>query len=74
VGSGNGRKAATVLGAVGGAMAGNHVEKSRSRNVVGYRVRVQLDSGETRSFTEKRQDDYRVGDRVRVADGRLHRV
>lgn len=74
IGKGDGRKAATVLGAVGGAVAGNHVEKSRSREIVGYRVQVQLDNGQSRSFQQSSQQDLRVGDRVRVSDGRLLRV
>nr|WP_316641011.1 glycine zipper 2TM domain-containing protein [uncultured Roseateles sp.] len=74
IGKGDGRKAATVLGAVGGAVAGNHVEKSRSREIVGYRVQVRLDNGQSRSFQQPRQQDFRAGDRVRVSDGRLQRV
>ena len=73
VGGGNGRKVATVVGAVGGAVAGNQIEKSRSERITGYRVRVQLDNGESRSFNEPRLDGLRVGDRVRVEAGQLRR-
>ena len=73
VGGGDGRKVATVVGAVGGAVAGNQIEKSRSERITGYRVRVQLDNGESRSFNEPRLDGLRVGDRVRVEAGQLRR-
>jgi len=74
VGKGNGRTAATAVGAVGGAVVGNHVEKSRSESVVGYRVTVQMDNGSTRSLQQSQLNDLRVGDRVRVDGGALHRV
>jgi outer membrane lipoprotein SlyB len=74
VGSGTGRAAATVLGGVGGAVVGNKVEKHRSESVVGYRVHVQLDNGNTRSFERNALNGLDVGDRVRVDGGRLREV
>jgi outer membrane lipoprotein SlyB len=71
VGSGNGRKAATVVGAIGGAAAGHEIEKRRSEQVTGYRVAVRLDDGSTRSFTLARADAYAVGQRVRIVNGAL---
>jgi outer membrane lipoprotein SlyB len=73
-GKGNGNKAMTVLGAVGGAVAGHQVEKSVNTKVVGYRVQVQLDNGETRTFEPAQLDGLKVGDRVRVEQGQLRRV
>ena len=73
-GHGNGRAAMTVLGAGGGAVAGNNVERNINKQVVGYRVRVQLASGATQVFEESRLDGLRVGDRVRIEGGRLRRV
>jgi len=73
-GKGDGKKAMTVLGAVGGAVAGHQVEKAHNAKVIGYRVQVQLDSGETRTFEPKELDGLKVGDRVRVEQGALHRV
>jgi outer membrane lipoprotein SlyB len=73
-GKGDGKKAMTVLGAVGGAVAGHQIEKSHNAKVVGYRVQVQLDSGETRTFEPKELEGLKVGDRVRVDQGLLHRV
>jgi outer membrane lipoprotein SlyB len=73
-GKGDGKKAMTVLGAVGGAVAGHQIEKSHNAKVVGYRVQVQLDSGETRTFEPKELEGLKVGDRVRVDQGLLRRV
>jgi outer membrane lipoprotein SlyB len=73
-GKGDGKKAMTLLGAVGGAVAGHQVEKARNTKVVGYRVQVQLDNGETRTFEPTELDGLKVGDRVRVEQGTLRRV
>lgn len=73
-GKGDGKKAMTVLGAVGGAVAGHQVEKARNTKVVGYRVQVQLDNGETRTFEPTQLDGLKVGDRVRVEQGQLRGV
>jgi len=73
-GKGNGKKAMTLLGAVGGAVAGHQVEKAVNSKVVGYRVQVQLDNGETRTFEPAQLDGLKVGDRVRVDQGQLRRV
>ena len=73
-GQGNGKKAMTLLGAVGGAVAGHQVEKAVTTKVIGYRVQVQLDNGETRTFESAQLDGLKVGDRVRVEQGQLRRV
>ena len=73
-GKGNGKTAMTVLGAIGGAVAGHQAEKAYSAKVVGYRVHVQLDNGESRTFESAQLDGLKVGDRVRVDQGQLHRV
>jgi outer membrane lipoprotein SlyB len=52
MGKGDGRKAMTVLGAVGGGFAGHEIEKQvRSETV--YEVRVRMDDGTLRTFTRK---------------------
>ena len=71
IGDGNGRKVATVLGAVGGAKVGHEVEKRRSTQVTGYRVDVRLDDGGSRSFTLASTGGFATGQRVRVVDGQL---
>jgi len=52
VGKGNGRKAMTVLGAVGGGLAGHEIEK-RARSEKHYEVRVRMDDGSVRTLTQK---------------------
>jgi outer membrane lipoprotein SlyB len=72
VGSGNGRTLATIAGAVGGAYAGNRVE--RNMNKVTYTdVRVKMAKGGYRTFTEQGRPRFGNGDRVRVQQGRLVR-
>ena len=74
VGSGGGRTAATVAGGVAGAAIGNNVE--RNRNVDGqqmYAVNIRLDNGEYRTIVQDSIVDLRVGNRVRVVDGRVYR-
>lgn len=74
-GSGNGRAAMTGIGAVGGAIAGNNVERNYKENIVGYRVHVRLDNGSTRTFQRSQLGNLRVGDRVRVdSSSGFHRV
>jgi outer membrane lipoprotein SlyB len=52
MGGGNGKKALTVLGAVGGGLAGHEVEK-RVRGETLYQVRVRMDDGSVRTVTTK---------------------
>ena len=72
IGSGSGRAAATGVGAVGGAIIGNNLQKRNETDV--YRVSVRLDNGSTAQFDYQSIDDLRVGDRVHVNGGQLHRV
>ena len=68
-----GGTAATAIGAVGGAVAGNNLERNHREGVAGYRVHVRLDNGVSRTFDQAHVGDLRVGDRVRVQNGRLQR-
>ena len=68
-----GGTAATVIGAAGGAVAGNNLERNHRTEVTGYRVSVRLDNGRSRTFTETQVGGLRVGDRVRIHGGRLQR-
>jgi outer membrane lipoprotein SlyB len=74
IGDGNGRKVATVVGAVGGGFAGNEIEKRRGERVVGYRVSVRMDDGETRTVRVGSRDGLEVGERVRVEGNDLIRL
>jgi outer membrane lipoprotein SlyB len=73
-GHGLGRAAMTGLGAAGGAVAGNNVERNVRKTVVGYRVHVRLDDGSTRTFERSNVGDLHAGDRVRVGRDGLHRA
>ncbi|MET0267382.1 MAG: glycine zipper 2TM domain-containing protein [Duganella sp.] len=73
VGSGSGRAAATVAGAVGGAVVGNNVENNRNAPRDEYQISVRMDNGDQRLVTQDSVYDLRVGNRVRLVDGRLYR-
>ena len=73
VGSGGGRTAATVAGAVGGAVVGNNVENNRNQGHEQYQISVRMDNGDTRIVNQDSEYDLRVGNRVRLVDGRLYR-
>lgn len=65
-GHGNGRAAMTVLGAVGGGLAGNEIEK-RSKAETYYDVRVRMDDGTVRTIRQKSAPAK--GSRVTVDNG-----
>ncbi len=74
VGSGSGRTAATVVGAVGGAVVGNSVEQNRNAQTADmYQIRVRLDNGDSTTVVQDSIVDLRVGNRVRIVDGRAYR-
>ncbi|MBD8532209.1 MULTISPECIES: glycine zipper 2TM domain-containing protein [unclassified Massilia] len=75
VGSGSGRTAATVAGGVGGALVGNNIEKNRNAGSGQemYQVNVRMDNGEYRTVVQDSVYDLRVGNRVRLVDGRVYR-
>ena len=70
VGNGSGQKVATVAGAIGGAYAGNQIEKNAKADT-DYRVTVRYTDGTTQSFMFEEQPVWRMGDDVRVENGRL---
>lgn len=69
IGGGTGRTLATIAGAVGGGYAGNEVEKN-VRTSTSYVVDVRMENGKSRSFPQSAAN-WRVGDQVRVINGRL---
>ena len=70
VGGGNGRTAATVLGALGGGWAGNSVEKKMKKETL-YQVRVRMEDGGSRTFEVAAP--VSAGSRVTVEGGSLRR-
>ncbi|MEY8688984.1 MAG: glycine zipper 2TM domain-containing protein, partial [Leptothrix sp. (in: b-proteobacteria)] len=63
VGKGDGRTAMTVLGAIGGGLAGNEVEK-RAKSVTHYRVTLKMEDGSVQTIEQAQPPA--VGQRVRV--------
>ena len=72
IGSGRGNTAATVVGAAGGAYAGHQVEKSRNAKTV-HEVVVTLEGGKTRTFSYGDSTAFKVGDKVKIVNGKLTR-
>jgi len=70
VGRGRGRDAATVVGVLGGAVAGHQIEKSQ-RTTTYYQITVRFDDGSVRTFTQEAPPPWRQGDRVRSYNGGL---
>lgn len=70
VGGGNGKTAMTVLGAVGGAFAGNEIEK-RVRATTVYDVKVRMEDGSVRTI--RHAEPVTAGTKVQV-DGTALRV
>ncbi len=70
-GSGNGRAAMTVLGAVGGGVAGHEVEKNVKSKTV-FNVRLRMDDGTTRTLQQAQAPA--VGARVQVEGTTLRAI
>lgn len=72
IGSGRGNTAATIIGAGAGAYAGHQVEKNQ-KSTTTYQVVVKMEDGKNRTFNFSKETSYRVGDKVKVVDGKLTR-
>jgi outer membrane lipoprotein SlyB len=76
VGGGSGRTAATVLGAAGGALAGSQIARrsdgTYATNDPVYRIEVQTDTGQIRTYDVAATGDLRPGDRVRIENGVIY--
>lgn len=68
VGGGHGREAMTVVGAIGGAFAGNQIEK-QAKATLSYETTVRMNNGSSRTVGQAAQPDWHDGDRVRIVDG-----
>jgi len=73
IGGGHGRQLATVAGAVGGAVVGNQVEGNMKASR-SYEIRVRLDDGTARTFSQQSAAGWRTGDRVKIVNGSLRSV
>jgi outer membrane lipoprotein SlyB len=68
VGGGHGKEAMTVVGAIGGAFAGNQIEK-QARAVRSYETTVRMNNGSSRTVAQAAQPEWHDGDRVKIVDG-----
>lgn len=66
VGGGNGRTAATIVGALGGGYVGHKVENSQTQVV--YEIGVKYDNGTWGTIRQTASPPFRIGDRVLVTD------
>jgi len=74
VGSGGGTTAATIAGTAGGAYLGHEIEKwQRGPSGDVYRITVRMNDGNYQALAHPNATDFRVGDRVRIGDGMLHK-
>ena len=69
VGHGSGSLAATVLGAVGGGLAGNAIERNATTQN-GEEVVVRMDNGQTIAVVQGGWQDFASGQRVQIVTGR----
>lgn len=67
-GSGRGKDVMTVLGALGGAVAGHQIEKT-VKKVKSYEIAIRFEDGSSRLITQDTPPAWRTGDRVRLANG-----
>jgi outer membrane lipoprotein SlyB len=70
---GNASLVTTILGAAGGAFAGNEIDKSAKRQFA-YRVTIRMDDGSFRTVSLPSAPAFTVGDKVRVVEGKLVRA
>ena len=64
------RTAGTLIGAGGGALAGNYIEKNASAGKE-FRIDVRLDNGAQQTYRYDSMPNWGVGTRVRVVNGQL---
>lgn len=66
IGAGTGRDVAMVLGTVGGAVAGNEVQKHYDKPVAGQQIIVRLKNGVLVSVTQPASSSRHTGEHVYV--------
>lgn len=73
VGEGRGNAAATVIGAAGGAYVGHQLENRQQQQADVDKITVRMEDGSYQTVVEGANAGFRVGDRVRFANGVLQR-
>jgi outer membrane lipoprotein SlyB len=59
-----------VVGAVGGAVAGNKIEKN-AKKATSYDITVRLDNGETVKFNQTAVPSLAIDQRVKIENGKV---
>ncbi len=70
MGGGRGRDVATVLGVLGGGLAGNAIEKN-AKKTVEYQIVIRYEDGTKGLFTQATPPTWRSGDKVKVINGMI---
>ena len=68
MGAGRGKDVATVLGVLGGGLAGNTIEKN-AKKTVEYQIIIRYEDGTKGLFTQATPPSWRAGDKVKVING-----
>jgi len=69
IGGGNrGSAVGSILGVVGGAIAGHAIEEQANKKP-GLEITVKFDSGTMSAITQEADEQFHVGERVRVLSG-----
>jgi outer membrane lipoprotein SlyB len=66
-GSGRGNDIATVVGAIGGAVAGHQIEKNANRTRE-YQIFVRYEDGSRGLFTQSTPPSWQPGDKVKIVN------
>lgn len=68
IGQGKGSTVGAVLGAVAGGLAGSALEEGGTRKD-GLEITVKLDNGHMIAVTQEADEQFRLGERVRILSG-----
>ena len=68
MGGGRGKDVATVLGVIGGGLAGNAIEKN-AKKTVEYQIVIRYEDGTKGLFTQTTPPSWRSGDKVKIING-----
>jgi outer membrane lipoprotein SlyB len=68
IGEGKGSTVGAVLGAVAGGVVGSAIEQGTTKKN-GLEITVKLDSGRMLAITQEADEEFRVGERIRVLTG-----
>jgi outer membrane lipoprotein SlyB len=68
VGQGTGNDLATVAGVIGGAFAGNAIEK-KNKKTSNYDIKVKMDDGSERTLRQATDPDMVKGQKIKIENG-----